>query len=363
MTVVNPNGGPHTFTLTTFASGFPNNASIGPFGVAFRTDGKVLVTDGVGELVYLFPSHADNQVATSVPTPGNFSAASGILRGMAQIPVNSSWRYFLTREGAGVVEIDENAQLLTPTGWAVPAATGITPFPPAVVSPHNGHLFVSSRSSPAAVYEVDPSSTGTIPVTLFQGSTVDGVPFAPDGISCSPDGTILYVASQTNGTGTGRIIGMGLTSTNWGTVVYDSGDFGDGIDGLAVGVGTLTGYIYANFNGGDVWEVGLPGGTEPTVKRVIAMGGSRGDFIATDTDVNCSAGFPSLLLTQTDSILRLDPPGGGWFAGPTSSTKPVIVPPPVPAMSRWEAGLLAGALGILALIAGKRRWAEGFPRV
>ena len=37
-----------------------------------------------------------------------------------------------------------------------------------------------------------------------------------------------------------------------------------------------------------------------------------------------------MLLTQSDRILRLDPPGGGFFGPPTSSTSPVLavdVPP------------------------------------
>jgi hypothetical protein len=138
----------------------------------------------------------------------------------------------------------------------------------------------------------------------------------PDGLTFSPNGVVLYVA----------LIGPPSTLRAYDVPtaiqLFDQPIPG-GVDGTAIGIGSLTGYIYGNTNDGHVYEFGLPLGPEPGVLRLIAEGGSRGDFIAIDPDVNCGGppGFPSLLLTQTDRLVRLcAPPGAGLFGGPTSST-------------------------------------------
>jgi len=76
-------------------------------------------------------------------------------------------------------------------------------------------------------------------------------------------------------------------------------------DGAAVGIGPLAGRIFTNTNGGQVVAVNLT----TKVETVIASGGSRGDFATLDPSNG------SLLLTQTDEILRLTPPAGGFGGG------------------------------------------------
>src|SRR5262249_38855462 len=78
-----------------------------------------------------------------------------------------------------------------------------------------------------------------------------------------------------------------------------------GIDGTAVGFGSLAGFVFANTNFGQVWQVDL---SNPANMVLIASGGSRGDFISVDPLDG------SLLLTQTDEIARLRPPPGSSFA-------------------------------------------------
>jgi hypothetical protein len=79
-----------------------------------------------------------------------------------------------------------------------------------------------------------------------------------------------------------------------------------------------------------VWEVQYD--TNPTngpaleleppvtpVVNLVASGGTRGDFIAVDIRMLCTGNakrWPSMLMTQTDRIVRLDPPDGGWFGPP-----------------------------------------------
>src|SRR5947209_2566996 len=70
------------FTLSTFASNFPNINSTGPLGIAFPAGGKVLVSDAPGN-VHVFPSHADGQNAATAPIAKNYGTYHAL--GMAQL--------------------------------------------------------------------------------------------------------------------------------------------------------------------------------------------------------------------------------------------------------------------------------------
>jgi hypothetical protein len=110
-------------------------------------------------------------------------------------------------------------------------------------------------------------------------------------------------------------------------------------DGIALGQGTaLAGKAYVNTNDGNLWEVvydidpsngnGFNPPPSPIV-NLVATGGSRGDFIAVDIHHPCAPSgpngqhWPSMLITQSDRIVRIDPPDGGWF-GPPFSVMAVI---------------------------------------
>src|SRR5262249_41086186 len=144
-----------------------------------------------------------------------------------------------------------------------------------------------------------------------------------DGMSFTPLGDRLFVADHHDSAlpaGSGEVIGF-CTATalcgSAGSILYTSPVIAGNPDGVAIGLGVLSNFLYVNNNNGTVVEINLLTNALVT----IATGGSRGDFIATDPAQPSSGfGFPSLLLTQTDTILRLDPPGGGWFGPPTSST-------------------------------------------
>ena len=70
------------FTLTTFATNFPNTGAggTGPVGIAFPGNG-VMVSDWPGN-VRVFPSHADGQDAGAVPATA-YGVANAV--GLAQI--------------------------------------------------------------------------------------------------------------------------------------------------------------------------------------------------------------------------------------------------------------------------------------
>jgi len=292
------------FTIEDFCSGFANTGpfTVGPIGIAFRSDGKVLVTDNADQNLYLLPSHADLQ--TLMPTDLLKSYGSGSPLGLAQILRGGAWHYYGT--GADVIEIDPlTGNQIGPSIASAVAGLGIAPFPPGIVSPLSGHLLVNGISGGfPVIWDIDPvAKTKAVYITMTD---------AADGLTLTPDGTKILVAS----TGSNVVRAYDVASK---VLIWTSPSHAGGYDGIALGLGTLDGYVYVNSNDGRLWEFGVPWGPHAGVDNLLADGGSRGDFIAVDPDV-VTGGFPSLLLTQTDRITRIDPPGGGWFGPPSSTT-------------------------------------------
>ncbi len=294
------------FSLSTFATGFPTDVGIGPLGIAFPSTGGVLVTDFPGN-VRLFPTDTDGQNAGSVPVAQNYGDRNAI--GLAQLGGNI---YMTYRGPQEVVQLNLDGTFNQTIVGNLGAATGI------VSNPANGHLYVSNIGN--NIYDVNPITKTATP--LVSGFFVDGV-------SLSPDGKTLYGADEQ----TGHLVGF---STLSGAQTFDSGYIPGGIDGTASGYGNLAGNIFVNTNGGTVFEVNLT----TDAQTLIASGGSRGDFVTVDFSNGPFNG--TLLLTQTDRIVRLTDTGGGFG-------------PPVPEASTFvSTGLLMlGGLGLL-LAARKR---------
>src|SRR6185369_16156543 len=99
------------------------------------------------------------------------------------------------------------------------------------------------------------------------------------------------------------------------TQSFDAGPIA-GVDGIAIGFGALAGKIYGNTNFGELWEVSL---ANPSLQTLIASGGSRGDLVKVDPSNN------SLLLTQSDRVVRLFAPEGGGFAAAVPEPAAVTV--------------------------------------
>ena len=165
-------------------------------------------------------------------------------------------------------------------------ATGIA------TNPTNGHLFVSTIGF-GVIFDVDPSTGVAKPL----------VSVAADGLTVNAAGTVLYAEVNDH------IIGYDTTT---GAQVFDSGFIPGGPDGTAIGTsGSIAGELFVNTNGGTVVEVNI----NTLAQTVIATGGTRGDFVTVDT-LN-----DTLLLTQTDDIVRLTPISGG-FDPPPSTPEP-----------------------------------------
>ena len=266
------------FSLSTFATGFPERSDgLGPFGVVFPASGGVLVDDGPGNVRH-FPSDTDGQDATTVPPVSGASYGQNHAEGIARVGANL---YLMMGELNQIAQINDDGTLKKVL-VSVPNADGVA------VNPLNGHLFVSAYNS--AIYDVDPVA-GTAAVLL--NVTADGLAF-------DPNAGILYAAINP---GTGRIQGFNISTK---AVVFDSGTIAGTPDGIALGTGSLAGNLFVNTNGGTLVEVNLA----TTTQTVMASGGSRGDFVTVDPNNG------TLLVSQSDRILRLTPPPGGGFAIP-----------------------------------------------
>jgi RHS repeat-associated protein len=280
-----PDGTAAGFSLTDFARGFPNsdvgNGNGGPFGIAF-SNGGVVVSDVTGNVRH-FPTDTDGQTAASVPVAQNYGLDNAL--GMAQVGANI---YLAQQANNRVVQLNAD-------GTFKQTIVGLTHATGMVTDPVNGHLFVTGFNTSDyrdAIFDVDPIAKTT---TLFIGGLAD-----PDGLTINASGTILYAAVR-GASGGGHILGFD-TSTK--AVVFDSGAI-NGVDGISLGFGSLAGFIFANTNFGQVWRVDL---NHPANPVPIASGGTRGDFVTVDPNDG------SLLLTQTENVVRLRPPAGGSFS-------------------------------------------------
>lgn len=304
------------FSLSTYATYAPGTmGGLHPNGIGYRTDGQVLMADSNGD-IYLFPDHVDGKIAGAE----NRVAAYGVnnAAAFAQIQSGNLFNYFMGQAALGrIIQVDRDGQF---TGNVIVNGTSqivqSVPFPSVRLvgnTPgYTGHFFVSSPTA-ATIWNVDPVAKTK---TVFAHPTGLG----PDGMAFSSDGHYLFVALNTPS----KIRAYNVMAP---TIFTDSPVIQSGMppvlshtDGVTVGVGSLDGYVYANNNDGSVWEWGAPVGPHVGELRQLAFGGSRGDISFIDPYVRGggSIGYPSMLLSQADSVLRLSPPfDGGFFGGPT----------------------------------------------
>jgi DNA-binding beta-propeller fold protein YncE len=262
------------FGLTTFADGFA-----APIGMAFPAGGGVMVTNYPAGQIVLFATDTDGQHYSGGTKVNGYSSPAGL--------TSSGGKIYLAEQGNGrVVQLNDNGTLnhLVTT---MAGATGLT------TNPTNGHLFLSTTTASGHVFDIDPTTGATIDWTATHGGSGAGA----DGLTFSADGKTLYAA----------IFGQSIQAYDLATGTKTFSAAVPGSDGTALGTGNLDGFIFANTNFGQLIEINLKTG----VQTVIGTGGSRGDFV----EVDPSNG--TLLLTQSDRVLRLTaPPGGGFGTAP-----------------------------------------------
>lgn len=263
------------FTISTFADNFPNTGTCcGPLGIAYpTTGGAVMVADYPGN-VRVFATDTDNQLASAGAVGQNYGFHNGV--GLA----SSGGLIYMTEQLAGaVLQLNNDGTLNHVVNASIPGATGIA------TNPNTGHLYVSASGG---IFDVNPTTGAAV---LFEG-------VGADGLTVNAAGTILYAEVG------GQIIGYDTTTK---AVVFSSGGIAGSPDGTAIGTsGALAGDLFVNTNGGTVVEIN----TNTLAQTLLATGGTRGDFVSVDP-LN-----DTLLLTQTDDIVRLTPISGGFTTVP-----------------------------------------------
>lgn len=303
--------------LSTFATGFPSFNEIGPLGIAFPSaaDGDgVLVTDFLGD-VRRFPTNAplatDGRTASSVPITASYGFRNAY--GLANLGAN----IYMTEQATkaqSVVQIRPDGTVPQLIVDGIDQATAIIRHPVTPATPlANNRLLVSTPITGLedGIWDVDP-------VAKAKKLLVTG--FGIEGIAVKADGSIVYgaVTATTSGlpNANGHILGFNTTAqlptTPTQTPIFDSGLIQAGAPigvALGAGIGKLSGSLITNNANGTVTAVDLA----TKVQTVIATGGSRGNLITfdpspiRDTDGTVIA-TGSLLLTQTDRIIRLFAP-------------------------------------------------------
>ncbi len=267
------------YKLTTFATGFPSIASIGPAGMAFTGNTVMVAGYGSGNISVFSDQDGQTYGKGLYQNSGAYSsAASGLATtgGIVYLSNYSDGRvYALNNDGT------EKAQL----------ATGLGSIDGLVTDPINGHLLVSSNANGGTVYDINPSNGAVTNLTTSLKLQFSGV---SDGLTFSADGQTLYAAINGN-----TVQGVDMKTGKLTLSISISG-----ADGTALGTGSLAGNLFVNTNFGYLYEVNLTG---TPVATELASGGSRGDFVAVDPTNG------SLLITQSDRILRLTAPAGGGF--------------------------------------------------
>ena len=289
------------FSLSTFVSSIPSNGAVGPVGITFLGSNSVMISSYATGLIQTY-TDVDGQTPGTAVNGSNFGGNNPA--GLA----NLNGTIYVALQGSGRIDqLNSNGTFNHQLAGFFPSATGL------VADAFTGHLYVSEIGS-GPIFEVDPV-TGLAVGSGFGGNA--------DGLTLSSDGSTLYAEINSH------ILGFNTTTHNQ---VFDSGFIPGGADGVAFGSGSLAGQLFVNTNSGQVIEVD----ETTSAQTVIVTGGSRGDFVSVDPFTN------TLLLTQTDSILRLTPPSNGGF-----------VPVPLPA-AVWSGLALLGAVGGLSFINRRR---------
>jgi hypothetical protein len=257
-----------------------------------------MVADYPGN-VRVFASDTDNQLASAGVVGGTYGTSNGV--GLASL----AGQIYLTQQSAGLVTKVTNTGSFIQNIASIAFATGI-----AADSLHNV-LYVSNGSG--TISKVTPTGTVSTFVNTFGGV---------DGLTVSADNSKLFAEVG------GHIVGF---NTSNGSQFFDSGLIGGGPDGAAIGLsGTIAGLLFVNTNDGHLIEID----PNTLVQTVIFSGGSRGDFVTVDPN-------GTLLITQTDSILRLTPLEGSFSSN-------------VPEPSTW-AMMILGFVGISFMAYRKRK--------
>ena len=285
------------YAVSTFASGFAYGSNcVGPIGLAFDSQGNLLVSDGVTGNLYQFDAQGGSA------DPGHLIGnpfGTAALSGLTFDPHGSL--YGTGRAGGLCTGINAVVQISPSTGQIVRQLTapGTCPLGLAV-DPLSGNLFVSDTYG--GIYELSGYTNGPGTATSYALSgqlDTDGLTFAPDGT--------LYAADEASG------VIYSITGTNAATpgvatpIVTIAG--ADGVTLETNPNSAAVPYLIVNSNNGDIIKVDQS--TSPPTLTTIFSGGSRGDFVTVGPD-GC------MYATQTDRVIRITNADGTCSFQPAS---------------------------------------------
>ena len=300
------------FSLSTFVSGYPA-AEYGPLSVGTLPDGNLITGSYANAALYIF-ADSDGQTLSSALSKVPYTYQTG---NPQYIFATVNGQVYGAQVTGGIFGQFSNTGSFTP----IPnlAAAGVTAYYGIWVDPANNDLIASSSKG---LIEINPVS-GTYRV-------INAGVF-PDGVTVSPDGTIVYAE-------VGGAIAAYNTTTGALIKTYATGHSPDGT-GVITG-GNFSGDLIVNDNDGTVLLL------DPVTSAItiIANSGTRGDFVSADTNNG------TLFLSQNEEIARLS-------CGPNCS---IGSGPSVPEPGTFI--LIATGFGALALVryTGRRR---GFIRI
>jgi hypothetical protein len=276
-----PQGIADGFTLTSFVSGYNFGATYGPLAEGILPDGNV-ITGSMGDgKIYIFKDVNGQTLASAVSatsysfTTGNpnyaMATAGGQVYG-AQL-FGGVYEHFTTTGAHTAIAGLAAADYLGMWG-----------------DPVNGHIIASSYQG---LIDINPLTATFRMIAANPGA---------DGVSISPDGSIVYAEAG------GNILAYSYTS---GALLHTYSGGGNSPDGTGViSGGKFNGDVVVNNNNGTVGLIDVTSGTE----TIIASGGNRGDFVSPDTSNG------TLFLSQFNQVWRLSC-GTGCSIG-TSAPEP-----------------------------------------
>ncbi len=317
--VIQPNYG--GFILSTVVTNFiPSGENVGPEGMVINNLGQLMIGmpqeavpgNSSHYALYVLPTDRDGQ-SINITTNG-MGQLVGV--GMSRVDLGGFQIEGLARVGSqiycaynnftngghesGVAQLSDEGEVLRTLPIIPFSTTSQATTLGLAANPQTGHLYVTTGTQgedfvAGQAYDIDPN--------LWSASLFIQGDDSFDGISLALDGQTLYVA-----VGDDSVLGFDTSSKAKVLNLTIPSTCGNGLtgataDGTANGEGMLAGKLYVNCNDGTFWEVDQKTGA----MNLVFTNGSRGDFV--QVDINDG----TLLITQSDRILRLSPPPGGYF--------------------------------------------------
>uniref|UniRef100_Q01T41 Ice-binding protein C-terminal domain-containing protein n=1 Tax=Solibacter usitatus (strain Ellin6076) TaxID=234267 RepID=Q01T41_SOLUE len=305
---ITPAGAALGFSVSTFVSGFGvAGFGVGPLGVAVESNGNVLVDASNLNQNYVF-SDTDGQTLA-----GAISHTSFVSFPPAYATANNNGVLGATygSQNNSLVKFNADGTVNTLYSNSSGTTSGLVITNGMWANPTNGHILATGGGR---IYDIDVS--GAAPTFRIVTNA------SPDGISVSPDGTIVYGA-------TGNVVGWNI-ATGAQVLSISVGNSPDGM-GVISSSNSLNGDIIVNGNNGTIVLIDVH---NSNALITIANGGTRGDYTSPDPTNG------SLFVTQSNEIDRLTCGAGCGIGAP---------PPPPPDGTPEPASLFMFGGGLAGL--------------